>query len=147
MWWWVLTRLTVLIICSTHIKSLCCTPETNIMLYLSYTSIFKNLNKIKCPFSNEKFWSSQKRGKVWPIDPSPPKTWAIQTDCESKPDVWLNRKTLENSHHKHVHRMKGNTIKEVNEGMLALLHQGENRSKEAEMTKKNQVEFWSWKVQ
>ena len=29
----------------TNIKSLCCTPETNIMLYVNYTSIDRLINR------------------------------------------------------------------------------------------------------
>ena len=42
--WWTLTRLIVVIIHNINIKSLRCTPETNIMLYVNYTSIKKSVS-------------------------------------------------------------------------------------------------------
>lgn len=45
-WWWILTRLIMVIILQhihADVNSLCCTPETNIRLYVSYTSIKKKL--------------------------------------------------------------------------------------------------------
>ena len=41
---------------------MCCTPETNITLYVNYTSIInKNKNKVKLKFKNNKQQQQQKQ--------------------------------------------------------------------------------------
>lgn len=41
LWWWMLTRLAVIILLYIH-KSICCIPKSNIMLYVNYISLKKS---------------------------------------------------------------------------------------------------------